>query len=172
METRRFYLEAAMKEAQQAYIKKTYPVGAVIVSPDGKIISQGHNQVYCEGDFTAHAEVEAIREAGHLLMQKSNFENCTLYTTLEPCLMCCGAILLARIKHVIWVMDDDVHGGLRVLHNNKHLRSLYIDLKISVTNEYDLIGRMKIWMKDWNEEKETVLSHWRQKDRLVRPSLM
>ncbi len=174
METR-FFLEAAMQQAHLAYIKKTYPVGAVIVSPDGRIISQGHNHVYSEGDFTSHAEVEAIRKAGHLLMQKENFEGCTLYTTMEPCLMCCGAILLARIKHVIWVMNDDIHGWLRHLHDNrfaqfppnKHLpSSLYVQkLEISPANEQDLVECMEAWMEDWNGKKETVLSHWRQKDK-------
>jgi tRNA(adenine34) deaminase len=180
METHRFYLEAAMEEAHHAYVKKTYPVGALIVGPDGKIISRGHNHVYSKGngDFTAHAEVEAIREAGPLLMQKGNFENCRLYTTWEPCLMCCGAILLARIKHVIWVMDDDLHGGLRRLYKNKHLLdSLYyeqklVDLEISSANEQDLVERMEAWMKDWDGEKETVLSHWRQKDKSIQASLV
>lgn len=178
MEIHRSYLEAAMKEAEQAYIKRTYPVGAVIVSPDGRIISRGHNHVYSDGDFTAHAEVEAIREAGPLLMQKENFESCTLYTTWEPCLMCCGAILLARIKQVIWVMDDDLHGGLRRLHKNKYLLdSLYYEqklanLEISSANEQDLVGHMETWMRDWNEEKETVLNHWRQKDKPMEPNLM
>ncbi len=92
--------------------------------------------------------------------------------------MCCGAILLARIKHVIWVMDDDLHGGLRRLHKNKYLLDcLYyeqklVELEISSANEQDLVERMEIWMRDWNEEKETVLSHWRQKDKPMEPSLV
>jgi tRNA(adenine34) deaminase len=170
-EIQRSHLEAAMEEACHAYEKGTYPVGALIVSPNGQIISRGHNQVYSEGDYTAHAEVEAIRKAGHQLMQKGNFKRCTLYTTLEPCLMCLGAILLARIKYVVWVMDDDVHGRLRTLHEHKHLNSLYVDLEISQAKEHDLIERMETWMKDWNEAKETVLSNWSEKDRSMLPSL-
>ena len=166
MRTHRFYLEAAMEEAEQAYRKKTYPVGAVIVSPDGDIISRGHNHVYSKDkeDFTAHAEIEAIREAGSSLMQKENFEKCTLYTTWEPCLMCCGAILLARIKRVVWVMDDDIHGGLRRLSKNRDLLDSYyyeqklVDIEISTADEPDLLERMQGWMNDWNKEKETVLS--------------
>lgn len=167
-----------MKEAEHAYIKRTYPVGAVIVSPDGHIISRGHNHVYSEGDFTAHAEIDAIRGAGQLLMQKSNFKKCTLYTTWEPCLMCCGAILLARIKHVIWVMDDDDHGVLRLLHKNEQPLDSFcygqklVDLEISPANEHDLIECMKAWMEDWNGKKETVLSRWRQKDKPILPGLM
>jgi tRNA(adenine34) deaminase len=176
METCRSYLDVAMEEAYCAYTNKTYPVGAVIVSPDGKIISQAHNNVYSEGDFTSHAEVEAIRGAGCLLMQEENFERCTLYTTMEPCLMCCGAILLARIEHVIWVMNDDVHGGLRCLHNippDKGIPSSHYvqKLKISPANEPSLLERMRTWMRDWNEEKETVLRHWRQKDKSRQLSL-
>jgi tRNA(adenine34) deaminase len=175
MQEHRFYLEAAMEEAEHAYVKKTYPVGAVIVGPEGNIISRGHNQVYSDGDFTAHAEIEAIREAGPLLMQKENFEKCTLYTTWEPCLMCCGAILLAHIKQVVWMTDDNVHGGLRRLNRNKDcLDSLYYeqkldDLQILPAHEHDLIERMETLMQNWNGEKETVLGHWRQKYKRMQP---
>src|ERR1051326_9089212 len=107
MKTHRYYLERAMQLAEYAYKAGTYPIGAIIVDPRGTIIGQGYNHVYTGGDFTSHAEVEAIRSAGKRLMKKPNYEACTLYTTVEPCLMCCGAILLARIKHVIWVIDDE-----------------------------------------------------------------
>src|SRR5262249_2455484 len=112
-----YYLKTAMIEAETAFKKKTYPVGAAIVGPNGEIIGRGHNRVYDEGDFTSHAEMEAIRGAGSQLMQKGTFEHCTLYTTLEPCLMCSGAILHARIACVVWVKDDDIHGALRCPHD-------------------------------------------------------
>ena len=155
----------AMQEAEIAFNNKTYPVGAVIVGPDGKVISQGHNLVYNEGVFTSHAEIEAIRAAGDQLMRKQNFEFCTLYTTLEPCLMCCGAIIHARITHVIWIKDDDTHGALRCLHDNaRPLSSFYVSkfdaLEISRAGEYDLARCMDDWMKSWNSVKETVLSKW------------
>jgi len=177
MQTDRFYLEVAMEEALGAYTNKTYPVGTVIVSPDGNIISRGHNHVYIEGDFTSHAEIDAIRKAGRLLMQRGIFGNCTLYTTMEPCMMCSGAILLAGIKRVIWVMNDDKY-GLRDLYDNKHhFNSSYMqklnDLEISSANEHDdLVECMQTWMEDWNRKKEKVQSHWRQKDSPMQPSLI
>jgi tRNA(Arg) A34 adenosine deaminase TadA len=90
--------------------------------------------------------------------------------------MCCGAILLARIRYVIWVMNDDVHGGLRWLHKKKDsLDSLYYeqrldDLEISVASEQDLVRCMEDWVEGWNGEKETVLRRWRQRDELMLPS--
>ena len=123
MSTERHFLESAMQEAEHAHKAGTYPIGAVIVDPDNEIIGRGCNHVYWQGDYTSHAEMEAIRDAGCRLMRKPNFNACTLYTTLEPCLMCCGAILLARIARVIWVMDDDLHGALRRLFNKRHCQN-------------------------------------------------
>jgi tRNA(adenine34) deaminase len=165
LESHRFYLAIAMQEAEIAFNNKTYPVGAVIVGPNGEVISQGHNHVYNEGIFTSHAEIEAIRSAGDQLMRRQNFESCTLYTTLEPCLMCCGAIIHARITHVIWIKDDETHGALRSLHDHADpLSSFYVGkfdaLKISRASEYDLARCMDTWMDNWNRMKETALSKW------------
>jgi tRNA(adenine34) deaminase len=168
MQSHRSYLEIAMREARTAFNKKTYPVGAVIVGPDGEIISEGHNHVYDEGDFTSHAEMEVIRAAGRQLMRKRYFRLCTLYTTLEPCLMCCGAILHARIARVIWIKDDDTHGALQWLHDKTHpLNSLYVSklnaVEILPAREYDdLARRMDDWLDNWNSMKTEVESMWRQ----------
>src|SRR6266851_814335 len=123
MSKEHIYLESAMEQAEQAYKTGTYPIGAVIVSPNDDIIGKGYNHVYSEGDYTSHAETEAIRDAGSRLMLEPNFEACTLYTTMEPCLMCCGAILIARIKRVIWVIDDEQYGALRYLCSHSHSRN-------------------------------------------------
>lgn len=117
------YLEIAMQEAEHASEAGTYPIGAIIVNPEGEIIGRGYNHVYDRGDYTSHAEMEAIRNAGCRLMKKPNFNSCTLYTTLEPCLMCCGAILLARIVRVIWVKNDDLYGALRCLCKQNHCQN-------------------------------------------------
>jgi tRNA(adenine34) deaminase len=123
MSTERYFLESAMQEAEHAYNAGTYPIGAVIVDPGGEIIGRGCNHVYWRGDYTWHAEMEAIRDAGCRLMKKPNFNACTLYTTMEPCLMCCGAILIARIARVIWVMDDNLYGALRRLCDKNHCQN-------------------------------------------------
>jgi tRNA(adenine34) deaminase len=165
MNADRRYLEMAMEEARCAYEDRTYPVGSVIVGPSGQIIGRGRNSVYSSGDFTSHAEVRAIHAAGGRLMSWGNFETCTLYTTMEPCLMCCGAILLARIARVVWIRDDDTHGALRCLHHQTHpLSSVYVEklrcLEIAHCSEYDLRQQMETWMESWNSQKEAVLAPW------------
>lgn len=168
------YIECAMEEAEKAYEAITYPVGAVIVDPYGNIIGRGHNHVYSEGDFTRHAEMEAIRDAGDLLMKEANLNACTLYTTMEPCLMCSGAILLARIKRVIWVLDSDVcNGALQHLRRNPGFLCDYYsqkigELQVLAVGKGDLADecnlkfkrQMTEWMELWSGKKETRVKEW------------
>lgn len=88
-------MESALREAEQAKKRKEVPVGAVIVH-NGRIIGRGYNQIETLQDPTAHAEMIAITAAAAGLASR-RFEGCTLYVTLEPCAMCAGAIVLARI---------------------------------------------------------------------------
>lgn len=96
------YLTLALEEADQALIEGTYPIGAIIVDADGNVVSRGRNRVFSECDPTAHAEVDAIRQAGqHLLdVSKKRYtkNDLTLYTTCEPCPMCSCTILMSGIK--------------------------------------------------------------------------
>jgi tRNA(adenine34) deaminase len=172
-----FFMEKAMQEAELAYDKKTYPVGAIIVNPQGEIIGRGHNGVYSEGDFTSHAEIEAIRDAGSQLMREQNFGACTLYTTWEPCLMCSGAILLAKIARVIWAKDDTVHGAIRYLHENLYpLKSPYKNwldtLEFHSFNETNFGRRVDSWMDSWNNMKESVVQSRRQEGKRMEESLV
>lgn len=94
-----FYMNEALKEAYKAYDEKETPIGAVVVK-DGEIIGRGHNLTETLNDCTAHAEILAIRQAAQ------NFGgwrliNCDLYVTMEPCIMCSGAIVNSRIKKLI-----------------------------------------------------------------------
>jgi tRNA(adenine34) deaminase len=103
------HLREAIAEAQAAEAAGEVPVGAVVVL-QGKIIGRGQNRVLRDSDPTAHAEVVALREAGRHL-GNYRIEDCTLYTTLEPCAMCAGAILHARIARLIYAAADPKAGA-------------------------------------------------------------
>jgi len=103
------YLRAAIAEAQSAEASGEVPVGAIIVH-NGEIIGRGQNRVLRDSDPTAHAEVVALRAAG-LALKNYRLENCTLYATLEPCAMCAGAILHARIARLVYAAPDPKAGA-------------------------------------------------------------
>ena len=93
------YMAEAMKEARKAYRKRETPIGCVIVR-DGKIIARGRNRRDRSGNVLAHAEIEAIRKACKKL-KDWRLEGCTMYVTLEPCPMCAGAIVQARMDRLV-----------------------------------------------------------------------
>ena len=103
-------LRAAIDEAKAAEDAGEVPVGAIIVSPAGRIIAQGNNRVLRDHDPTAHAEVVALRAAG-LTLENYRLTGCTLYCTLEPCAMCAGAILHARIARLVYAAPDPKAGA-------------------------------------------------------------
>jgi tRNA(Arg) A34 adenosine deaminase TadA len=103
------YLRAAIAEANDAEANGEVPVGAVVVH-ENKIIGRGQNRVLRDNDPTAHAEIVALREAGHHF-NNYRLENCTLYATLEPCAMCAGAILHARITRLVYAAPDPKAGA-------------------------------------------------------------
>ena len=103
------YLRAAIDEALSAERDGEVPVGAVVVF-EGAIIGRGNNRVLRDSDPTAHAEIVAMRAAGQTL-RNYRLENCTLYVTLEPCAMCAGAILHARIKRLVYAATDPKAGA-------------------------------------------------------------
>ena len=103
------YLRAAIAEAHAAEAAGEVPVGAVVVH-EGKIIGRGQNRVLRDSDPTAHAEIVALREAGRHL-GNYRIEDCTLYVTLEPCAMCAGAILHARIARLVYAALDPKAGA-------------------------------------------------------------
>ena len=108
------YMQLALKQAQLAADLNEVPVGAVLVSEDGQIFS-AHNAPISKNDATAHAEIEVIRLASKAL---GNYRliNSTLYVTLEPCLMCSGAIIHARIGHVVYGATDEKTGAVSSLY--------------------------------------------------------
>ena len=108
------HLRAAIAEARSAELSGEVPIGAVIVHR-GESIARGQNRVLRDHDPTAHAEIVALRHAGRALenyrLLNANDEGCTLYVTLEPCAMCAGAILHARIARLVYGAADPKAGA-------------------------------------------------------------
>jgi tRNA(adenine34) deaminase len=104
-------MDLALTLAHQAYAQGEVPVGAVVVH-EGAVIGQGWNRPISSCDPTSHAEIEALRQAScHL--QNYRLPNCTLYVTMEPCVMCAGAIVLARIERLVFAARDLRFGAIR-----------------------------------------------------------
>jgi tRNA(adenine34) deaminase len=103
------YMSEALKEAKRAFEEDEVPVGAVIVHK-GRIISRGHNQIERLKDPTAHAEMLALTSATNFLGTKWLSE-ASIYVTIEPCSMCAGALVLARVKHVYYGAKDPKTGA-------------------------------------------------------------
>jgi len=115
-------MREALKEAQKALAEDEVPVGAVIVN-GGKVIARGHNQVECLKDPTAHAEMLALTSATNFLNTKW-LNAAILYVTIEPCSMCAGALVLARIKNICFGAKDlktGACGSVVNIVNNKRL---------------------------------------------------
>lgn len=141
----RYYMSEALKEAENAFEADEVPVGAVIVH-DGKIIARAHNQIKLLKDPTAHAEMIAITQAASYL-ESERLINTTMYVTIEPCAMCAGALVLARVKRLCFGASDPKTGafGSRLDVNKKRLNH-----KISITKrvlEKDCSSLMKEFFK-------------------------
>ena len=109
--TDELFMEEALRAAQRALETGEVPVGAVVVC-DGKIIGRGGNRNLSDCDPTAHAEIIALREAGAAL-GNHRLEGCELFATIEPCAMCAGALVHARLKRLIYGADDTKAGAIR-----------------------------------------------------------
>ncbi|MDD5006179.1 MAG: tRNA adenosine(34) deaminase TadA [Candidatus Omnitrophica bacterium] len=117
-----FFMKEAMREAQKAFSLDEVPVGAVVVHKN-KIIARAYNQVEMLKDPTAHAEMLVLTEACNFLRNKWLLD-CTIYVTIEPCSMCAGALVLSRIKKIVYGAVDPktgACGSVINLINNKKL---------------------------------------------------
>ncbi|MBN3037969.1 MAG: nucleoside deaminase [Candidatus Omnitrophica bacterium] len=103
------YMSEALKEATRAFDADEVPIGAIVVY-QGQIIARAHNQMRLLKDPTAHAEMIAITQAANFL-KSERLLNCTLYATIEPCPMCAGALILARIKRLVFGASDPKAGA-------------------------------------------------------------
>ena len=126
------FMKEALKEAQKAFDKEEVPVGAVIVK-DGKIIARAHNLKESKKQPTSHAEILAIEKACKKL-DAWRLEDCEMYVTLEPCMMCCGALIQSRIKKVIYGAKSYQNGAIESLFKafdvkglNHYVETVYFD---------------------------------------------
>ncbi|HWA07339.1 MAG TPA: tRNA adenosine(34) deaminase TadA [Ignavibacteria bacterium] len=123
------WMQYAYREAEKAYEKGEIPIGAVIVF-DNMIIGKGHNQVETLKDPTAHAEIIAITSAAEYLTSKVLL-GCTMYVTLEPCSMCAGAIVLAKLDALFFGAYDNKSGACGSVLNITNNKALNHQLSVT-----------------------------------------
>ncbi|MBA2769632.1 MAG: nucleoside deaminase [Sporichthyaceae bacterium] len=104
-------MRLALAEAQLCDAAEDVPVGAVVVDAAGELLARGHNVRQAEGDPTGHAELVALRRAAEV-MGEWRLSGCTLVVTLEPCTMCAGALVLARVARLVYGADDPKAGAV------------------------------------------------------------
>ncbi len=105
------FMDLAFEQAEIAFEKGEIPVGAVLVSPDGKVVVAAHNETEQDDDATAHAEILCLRRGGQILGSPRLADH-DMYVTLEPCAMCAAAISFARIRRLYFAAYDEKMGGV------------------------------------------------------------
>lgn len=149
-----YFMNEAVKEAIKAYNKDEVPVGAIIVKED-KIIARAHNVKELKKDTTKHAEIIAIQKASKKL-KSWRLEDCTMYVTLEPCSMCAGAMIQARLnKVVIGTMDEKtgaVGSVLNLLEDYKFNHKVEVETGVMETECKNIL---KQFFRELREKKKT-----------------
>ncbi len=112
----KIFMKLALDEARQAFNENEIPIGAVIIDDSGILVCGEHNQIEQLGDATAHAEILALRAASQKLNRR-RLTDCTLYSTVEPCAMCAGALILCRVKRLVYGVTDSKFGACESLFN-------------------------------------------------------
>jgi tRNA(adenine34) deaminase len=119
-----YFMQKALDEAKSAYAKGEIPVGAVVVAA-GRIIARAHNLTELLNDVTAHAEMQAITAAANHLGGKY-LDQCTLYVTVEPCVMCAGAIAWAQVGKLVFGASDEKRGYRRFAPETLHPKTTVV----------------------------------------------
>ena len=130
----KYYMKQALKEAKKAFNHDEVPIGCVLVDEDGKIISRGFNKKEELEDVTAHAEIIAIRKASKKL-KNWRLNNTTLYVTLEPCLMCAGAILSSRISKIVIGAKEPETGAFGSKYNVLEKANQKIEISFGILED-------------------------------------
>lgn len=156
-ENKEKFMKEALKEAKKAYEKLEIPVGAVIVK-EGKIIARAHNLKESKHDTTKHAEILAIQKASKKL-ESWRLIDCDMYVTLEPCSMCAGALINARIRKLYIGTLDEKTGAcgsvLNLLEDYKFNHQVEVETGL-LNNECEKI--LKDFFKDLRKKKREVVS--------------
>ncbi len=116
------YMRLALNEAKKAYDAQEIPIGAIVVC-QGKIIGKGHNLTEQLNDVTAHAEMQAFTAAAQTLGGKY-LKDCTLYVTIEPCVMCAGASYWTQISRIVYGANEEKRGFTKLNQNILHPKTL------------------------------------------------
>lgn len=140
----KFMIEA-LKEAKKAYKKNEVPIGAVIVK-DNKIIARAYNKKEKNNIATHHAEILAINKACRKI-KNWRLNDCTIYVTVEPCVMCCGAIIQSRIKKVVYGISNKNYGGI------ESIATIFDNMNISIEKGIMQEECLAILQKFFNEKR-------------------
>ena len=124
------FMKLALAEARKAYQEKEVPIGAVLINEDGILICGEHNRIEQLKDATAHAEILTLRAASKILNRR-RLSECTLYSTVEPCAMCAGALILCRVKRLVYGATDSKFGAAESLFNVVNNPALNHQLKVT-----------------------------------------
>jgi cytosine/creatinine deaminase len=137
------FMHAAIEQARKSRDERGIPIGSVLVR-GGMIIGRGHNRRVQHGDPTAHAEIECLRDAGRI----GNYKDITLYSTLMPCQLCTGAILLFGIKNVVAGENETFHGASEYLVS-QGVHVINLDLQECKQLMRDFIAQnAQLWNED------------------------
>ena len=110
------FMSLALEQARRAYQEGEVPIGAVLIDEDGILICGDHNRIEQLNDATAHAEILTLRAAS-LKLNRRRLSKCTLYSTVEPCAMCAGALVLCRVKRLVYGATDSKFGAAESIFN-------------------------------------------------------
>ncbi|WP_020528513.1 nucleoside deaminase [Flexithrix dorotheae] len=144
-----YFMREALKEARKAYDENEIPVGAVVVCQN-RIVGRGHNQSIALNDATAHAEMVALSSASNYLNSRY-LKECTLYVTLEPCVMCAGASFWAQLGEIVFGAADSKNGFSK--HSKSYLHPATL-IKGGVL-ENECLGLIQSFFKNLRENKNS-----------------
>ena len=154
MHDHEIYMRIVLKEAWKAYEIGEVPIGAMIITNNGTILSKAHNETITRNDPAAHAEILALRKAAETI-NNYRLNNTKMYVTIEPCIMCAGALIHARVEEIIYGAPDPKWGGLKSLYQFGNDKRLNHRLKVtSGILESDCEEIIKRFFKEKRKAKE------------------